>query len=286
MAEALTLDNAEYSLYSAPFSLYSMMARHTAQLGPTTANARPPKQIALRFVHHKKDENLGEGYLVHVNPKGQVPAMTGGALERPLTDSISITLYLAETHYPAMLPAAHAAVIRGLLGRIHAIHGLSFTNKNPTKEMTQHNPSPVEEILKRTDLSPKYRKALEGKLKFHNENNALAFQPAVVAKAHADLQTIFAEITEHRKRSGAHDQEPPVWTFGNDVGPTALDSHLLPLVLRCVEAGNAELVPPELQRWAAAMAKGPIWQKVMHGRPTLWDPSMGPVEDMQEMMSL
>lgn len=120
----------------------------------------------------------------------------------------------------------------------------------------------------------------------HNENNAFAFQPSVVAQAYADLRTIFAEITEHRKKSGAYDQEAPEWTFGNQVGPTALDSHLLPLVLRCVEAGNAELVPPELQRWAAAQAKGPVWQKVMHGRPTLWDPSMGPVEDMQEMMSL
>ncbi|KAK8075845.1 hypothetical protein PG997_010508 [Apiospora hydei] len=276
------LGNAEYTLYSAPFSLYSMMARHTALLGPTTANARSPKQVTLRFVHHKKDENLAEDYLVHINPKGQVPAMTGGPLQQPLTDSISITLYLAETHYPAMLPAAHAGVIRDLLGRFHAIPGLSFTNKNPTKEMTQRNPSPVEEILKRTDLSPEYRKALEGKLKFHNENNALAFQPAVVAKAHADLRTIFAEIVAHRERSGPS----PEWTFGNDVGPTALDSHLLPLVLRCVDAGNGKLVPPELRRWAAALAGGPVWQRVMHGKPTLWDASMGPVEEMGEMMVL
>ncbi|KAK8064374.1 hypothetical protein PG994_007012 [Apiospora phragmitis] len=286
MAEDLR--NAEYTLYSAPFSLYSMMARHTVQLGPSTANAQPPKQITLHFIHHKKDENLAEDYLVRVNPKGQVPAMTGGNLARPLTDSISITLHLAETHYPAMLPAAHAAVIRDLLARIHAIPGLSFTNKNPTPEMTQRNPSPVEEILKRTDLSLEYRKALEGKLKFHNENNAIAFQPVVVAKACADLKAIFVEITEHRKRSGAYDNKasPGEWTFGREVGPTALDSHLLPLVLRCVDAGNAELVPSELQQWAAVLANGPIWQKVMHGRPTLWDASMGPVEDMQEMMSL
>ncbi|KAK6860812.1 hypothetical protein PG995_004448 [Apiospora arundinis] len=279
--------NAEYNLYSSPFSLYSMMARHTCQLGPTTAGAEPPS-IALRFVNHKKDENLREDYLVHVNPKGQVPAMTGGALTQPLTDSITITLHLAEQHYPAMLPPEHAAVIRDLLKRIHAIPGLSFTNKNPTAEMAKYNPSPVEHILNNEkDISPEYRKALEGKLKFHQEGNAVAFQPSVVAKAHADLQTIFAEITEHRKRSGAYDKEsPPEWTFGKLVGPTALDSHLLPLVLRCVDAGNAELVPPELQRWAAAQAKGPVWQKVLHGRPTLWDPSMGPVEDMQEMMTL
>ncbi|KAK8103385.1 uncharacterized protein PG998_010418 [Apiospora kogelbergensis] len=248
-------NNAEYNLYSSPFSLYSMMARHTVQLGPTTAGAKPAS-IALRFLNHKKGEALAEDYLVHVNPKGQVPAMTGGGLARPLTDSISVTLHLAEKHYPAMLPAEHAAVIRDLLARIHALYGLSFTNKNPTAEMAKYNPSPVEDILKNSsDLSPEYRKALEGKLKFHNENNAIAFQPSVVAQAYADLRTIFAEITEHRKKSGAYDQEVPEWTFGN-------------------------------QRWAAAQAKGPVWQKVMHGRPTLWDPSMGPVEDMQEMISL
>lgn len=159
-------DNAEYTLYSFPFSLYSMMARHTVQLGPTTHGARPPKQITLHFVNHLKNDNLKEDYL-RVNPKGQIPAMTGSCLEQPLTDSISISLHLAEKHYPAMLPAGHAAVIRDLLKRIHAIYGLSFNNKNPTPEMMQYNPSPVEDILKRTDLSPEYRKALEAKLKLY-----------------------------------------------------------------------------------------------------------------------
>jgi hypothetical protein len=104
-----------------------------------------------------------------------------------------------------------------------------------------------------------------------------------VANALADLQTIFAEITEHRRESGALDDG---WTFGAQVGPTVLDSHLLPIVLRCVEVGNGGLVPQELQRWAEAKAKSPAWLKVMGGRPTKWDPSMGPVEDMQDMMSL
>lgn len=105
----------------------------------------------------------------------------------------------------------------------------------------------------------------------------------MVARARADLQAIMAEITEHRRRSGAEEGE---WTFGAAVGPTVLDSHLLPLVLRCVEVGNAELIPDELQRWAEAAARGPAWQKVMHGRPTVYNPSMGPIEDMQDMMSL
>lgn len=106
-----------------------------------------------------------------------------------------------------------------------------------------------------------------------------------MAKARTDLQAIFAEIMEHRRRSGASDDEAE-WTFGAQVGPTVLDSHLLPLVLRCIEAGNAELVPQDLRRWAGVKADSAVWRKVMHGKPTRWDPSMGPVQDMQEMMSL
>lgn len=119
----------------------------------------------------------------------------------------------------------------------------------------------------------------------HNKGNAEAFQPAVVAKAQADLKAIFAEILDHRRRSGSYGNDDE-WTFGAVVGPTVLDSHLLPLTLRLVEVGSAELVPEELQRWAEATAKKPTWLKVMHGKPTTYHPSMGPVEDMQEMMSL
>lgn len=106
-----------------------------------------------------------------------------------------------------------------------------------------------------------------------------------MAKAGTDLQAIFAEILEHRRQSGASDDETE-WTFGAQVGPTVLDSHLLPIVLRCIDADNTELVPLELQRWAVAKSKSPAWAKVMRGRSTKWDPSMGPIADMQEMMSL
>lgn len=161
------LSNAEYTLYSSPFSLYSMMARHTIQLGPTTHGATPPKKITLRPIDRVENENLGEDYLLNVNPKGQVPAMTGNVLDRPLTDSRSISLYLAENHYPAMLPLDRAIVIRSLLQRIHAVHGLSFSRTKPTPEMMRHNPSPVEDILKRPDLSPEYRQALGVKLRLY-----------------------------------------------------------------------------------------------------------------------
>lgn len=160
------LENAEYTLYSSPFSLYSMMARHTIQLGRMSSNARPPKSIKLHLVNHGKGKNLEEEYL-KVNPKGQVPTMTGNVLTQPLTDSMSISLYLAENHYPALLPVEQAAVIKYLLKRFHSICGPSFSNPSPTAEMKKYNPSPVEDLLKRTDISPEYRRLLEGKLELY-----------------------------------------------------------------------------------------------------------------------
>lgn len=157
------LRNAEYTLYSSPFSLYSMMARHTVQLGPLTDHTIPPRNIDLSFINHGKNHNLKEEYL-RINPKGQVPSLMGNVLKEPLTDSISISLYLAEKHYPALLPTAHAGIIKQLLERIHQVNGLSINNKKATPGMQKYNPSPAADILKRTDISSEYRKALEFKL--------------------------------------------------------------------------------------------------------------------------
>ncbi|RGP79781.1 hypothetical protein FLONG3_2094 [Fusarium longipes] len=277
--------DAEYTLYSSPFSLYSMMARHTVQLGPTSQNAMPPKSITLFFINHKANENLNEEYLIKINPKGQVPAMTGNFLDQPLTDSRSISLHLAEKHYPSMLPETHSGVIIDLFERLHSICGPSISNKNPTPEMTKYNPSPVEGILARPDISPEYRSALERKLAFHNEQNGIAFQPDVVAKNCADLKAIFENVVKLRQENGTIGKGDE-WTFGSEIGPTILDSHLVPFILRCIEAGNAELVPTELQTWAKTKEKSTSWQRVMHGRPTTYHPSMGPVAEMKEMMSL
>lgn len=113
----------------------------------------------------------------------------------------------------------------------------------------------------------------------------MAFQPDVVAKNRAGLKALFEEIVEHRRQSGAYDNDDD-WTFGSQVGSTILDSHLLPFVLRCIEVGSLDLVPAELRRWAEVKEKSPAWQRVMHGRPTQYHPSMGPVADMHDMMSL
>ena len=113
----------------------------------------------------------------------------------------------------------------------------------------------------------------------------MAFQPERIQQSLLDLRNILDEIAKHGKHSGAFGDKTE-WIFGAQVGPTLLDSHLLPLLLRMIEVGNADVVPQELQRWANVKVNSPSWQKVMHGRPTRYDPSMGPIEDMKDMLTL
>ena len=177
---------AQFTLYSSPFSLYSMMVRHTIYLGTTTTGATSPGTIALSFINTRKDHNLSEHYLLRVNPKGQIPALTGNGLDQPLVGSPSISLYLAEEYYPAMLPAGSAAIIKDLLQRVHAVHGPSFSNKNPTAEMMRHSPSPAENILSKTDLSPEYRKALEAKVELCVPSLSVSFKLNTIPWHYAD----------------------------------------------------------------------------------------------------
>ncbi len=53
---------------------------------------------------------------LNVNPKARIPAMTGNVLYQPLTDSISISLYLTEKALPGHAAGtARRLSIRNLL---------------------------------------------------------------------------------------------------------------------------------------------------------------------------
>lgn len=62
-----------YTLHNQPFSLFSIMVRFTYVLGRSSADpATAGVHIENKLVDHHRDENLGEDYLLKVNPKGQV----------------------------------------------------------------------------------------------------------------------------------------------------------------------------------------------------------------------
>lgn len=158
--------DTHYVLYIFPFSLYSIMARFTAALG--AAYHAPPghstPRIELRLVNLHTDEEMEEEYLLRVNSKGQVPAMSSSALPATLTDSLDISYWLANEHYPGLLPDAHRTEIVELLGELHAIQAQSLSVKKVREGYEVEFPNPkLDEHLARDDISDSYRQALKYK---------------------------------------------------------------------------------------------------------------------------
>lgn len=85
-----------------------------------------------------------------------------GILDAPIADSLKITYYIA-SKFADLIPDAHAAKIRQFLIDLHAINffSLSFPGRPGTGELLRNA---VQERLDRTDISVRYRKALEFKL--------------------------------------------------------------------------------------------------------------------------
>lgn len=68
------------------------------------------------------------------------------------------------------------------------------------------------------------------------------------------------------------------WVFGQ--APTILDGHLVPFIVRLLDCQRHDLVPEALQEYAKGQAASSLWEQVMHGRPTMWNVSLGHVGDM------
>ncbi|ETS80556.1 hypothetical protein PFICI_08085 [Pestalotiopsis fici W106-1] len=266
-----------YSLFVFPFSLYSIMTRYTFTLG----RAGLPQEtssldINLKLVNLHRDENLAEDYLLNINPKGQVPALTGNDLPTPLTDSLDISYWLCN-HFPGLLPEAHKPVIQQFLTQLHGFEGLSLSV--PSKADRQEgvpNPS-LDALLARSDITPEYKRALEYKKKFHQETQEPALWEENVERAERLAKSVFDRVL--RIHSWPQHTSGP-WIFGE--AATVLDAHLVPLVARLLDCGRTDLVPDELQEYALAAMRGPEYQAVTHGRRTIWDVSLGHVGLMKD----
>ena len=102
----------------------------------------------------------------------------------------------------------------------------------------------------------------------HNKTILRALDEEPVEHAKKQAREFFARTFELYKR----DNRGGIWIFGDDIGATALDAHVIPWILRLVEVGRADLIPVELQKYAAKAAEGPAWQSVSMGGPTLEEP--------------
>ena len=71
-----------------------------------------------------------------------------------------------------------------------------------------------------------------------------------------------------------------MWIFGDKTGPTVLDAHIVAFTARLIDIHLEELVPPQLQTYAKAIMELPEWETVMQGMPTVWNPSLGPIDQL------
>ncbi|KAG8158127.1 hypothetical protein KVR01_011888 [Diaporthe batatas] len=276
-----------YTLHNQPFSLFSMMVRFTYVLGRSSAdNATDGVNIEYKLVDHHRYENLGEDYLINVNPKGQVPTLTGPKLPAPLTDSVDISYWLSG-HYPKLLPPDLEPTIRDLFTKLHDIdiYCLCVRPESVPPEWRTSGVPPVsvDALLAKPDseISPEYRKALLKKREFHVKTKNDALRLDQVERAEKQARDFFSELLSIRKTHGADS----VWLFGPEAGPTILDAHTVPFIarMRDEKVGRGNLVPPELQEYASRVMGRPEWDEVMHGRPTIYDASMGPVRELDPL---
>lgn len=232
--------------------------------------------------------------------------MTGPKLSAPLTDSVDISYWLSG-YYPKLLPRDLEPTIRDLFTKLHDIDiyclCVRLDSVPPEWQRSGVPPISVDALLAKPDseISPEYRRALEKKRElcaFHRsslwdscianfchsshvktKNDAL--KPDQVAQAEKQARDFFSELIPIRKAQGAGS----VWLFGPDVGPTILDAHTAPFIARMMDekVGRSSLVPPELQEYAARVMERPEWDAVMHGRPTMYDASIGPVRELDPL---
>ncbi|KAK7960708.1 hypothetical protein PG996_011350 [Apiospora saccharicola] len=255
------------TLYCYPFSLYSIMVRYLIQLAKRSGESHDETSSALHIREQAldldHDENIAEWYLLNMNRKGQVPAMTVEGRAAPITDSLDISYWLCDM-FPHLLPQQHEATIRRLLRDLHAIEGISITirrREGPEEDLI--DPC-VDKALARDDISPEYRQALEAKKIFDDTHVPKASHHANVDRAEQQTVSLLDDVARLYEQHGKGN-----WLIGDDIGSTLLDAQIVPFITRLEDAGRSRLVPEVLLRYVAARMASPEWDVVMGGRSTI-----------------
>ncbi|KAH8812213.1 hypothetical protein F5884DRAFT_855513 [Xylogone sp. PMI_703] len=254
---------ADYELHYNQFSICSTQTRLTLamqKLSKTPEQAIPVKQTHVDIY---KAEQLSENYLINVNPKGQVPAMTSLHFTNPLTDSYDITEFIGDK-CTGLCPPPHRETILRLLKELHAIQFLALSFK-PHENRAEGITKEIQARLALKDISEQYRKALEWKAAYHERTLVHALEPEQVAKTRAQTLKFFSNIIDIRESLGKGSS----WIFGDEIGPTLLDAHTIPLIARLYDADNEELMDERIKAYGRPIMNSDVYNEVMQGRPTL-----------------
>lgn len=106
-------------------------------------------------------------------------------------------------------------------------------------------------------------------------------KPDQIEQAERQARDYFSELLSIYKAHGGSS----LWLFGPDAGPTLVDAHTVPFIARMMDekVNRRNLVPSELQEYVSRVMELPEWDAVMHGRPTVYNASMGPVRELDPL---
>lgn len=111
----------------------------------------------------------------------------------------------------------------------------------------------------------------------HEFTHSSSLDPENVAEAEEGALEFMHDLVEVFKE---HNQGK-TWIFGDQ--PTILDAHVAALAARLMDVDRSDLLPEEVRAYARSVIATPEWNRVTSGRPTVWDDSLGKVEDFRSM---
>ena len=110
----------------------------------------------------------------------------------------------------------------------------------------------------------------------HVQYSGSALLEDQVAQSEQKARAFFDHNTALQNEHGGPDS---LWIFGQN--PTVLDAHCVPFIMRLLDNKREDLVPQQLQDYAARVAALPQWNTVTGGKSTLWSRSVGHVKDLE-----
>ncbi|KAF2163986.1 hypothetical protein M409DRAFT_25760 [Zasmidium cellare ATCC 36951] len=245
-----------YTVYYAIDSLCSYMLRYTLAIrGPSKDGREISFEGKVVDIHYERTQ-LSEFFLLNVNPKGQVPAITSPALEKPMADSLDITNHFA-TMFPNLKPAGYEVQIDEMLLKIHNLpYGVLSFGGHRAQPILKGTMQAMKDKLARDDISPAYRKALEAKLA---PVANLDFDTVFGLEAGKQAERVLEEFLKHV------DQRLPSsegWLFDLP-RPSAADAHLVALLARMHDVGRGALIKGNIRLYADRAKGSHEWQSVM-----------------------
>ncbi|EXJ70577.1 uncharacterized protein A1O5_06647 [Cladophialophora psammophila CBS 110553] len=220
-----------------------------------------------------KLEQFTEDFLCNVNPKGKVPVLYHPTLlSHPMSESIAISDFICD-RYPTLRPPEHAGTIDELIKQLHDISFYSLTYQT-RPEHPEAMRLKLQELMNQPDVSPRYKDALQNKIKLNDEEKVIGLQAPSVAE-NIEKAKAFCEKMECllANRPGSES----MYLFGDN--PTVLDAHTLPFLIRMQDVGKEFIIPDGLAKYMGTLKRQKEWEEISPNGKTIPDMSLAGLKD-------